>query len=68
MKTIKLSQNVSVVAPQMLKKNSTTHSMYLVPVNYDEIRNNIQEFGLLNPQFVMASEVRLSEYDLNNVA
>ncbi len=44
--------NVSVVAPQMLKKNSTTHSMYVVPVNYDEIRNNIQEFGLLTPLLV----------------
>jgi site-specific DNA-methyltransferase (adenine-specific) len=43
---------VSVVAPQMLKKNSTTNSMYLVPVNYDEIRNNIQEFGLLTPLLV----------------
>jgi site-specific DNA-methyltransferase (adenine-specific) len=36
----------------MLKKNSTTNSMYLVPVNYDEIRNNIQEFGLLTPLLV----------------
>lgn len=44
--------NFSVVAPQMLKKNSTTHSMYVVPVNYDEIRNNIQEFGLLTPLLV----------------
>lgn len=44
--------NVSVVAPQMLKKNSTIHSMYVVPVNYDEIRNNIQEFGLLTPLLV----------------
>lgn len=44
--------NVSVVAPQMLKKNSTTHSMYVVPVNYDEIRNNIREFGLLTPLLV----------------
>lgn len=26
--------------------------MYLVPVNYDEIRNNIQEFGLLTPLLV----------------
>jgi DNA modification methylase len=52
MKTIKLSQNVSVVAPQMLKKNSTTHSMYIVPVNYEEIRNNIREFGLLTPLLV----------------
>jgi DNA modification methylase len=44
--------NVSVVAPQMLKKNSTTHSMYIVPVNYEEIRNNIREFGLLTPLLV----------------
>lgn len=44
--------NVSVVAPQMLKKNSTTHSMYVVPVNYHEIRNNIREFGLLTPLLV----------------
>jgi len=52
MKTINFSPNVSVVAPQMLKKNSTIHSMYIVPVNYDEIRNNIQEFGLLTPLLV----------------
>ena len=44
--------NVSVVAPQMLKKNSTTHSMYIVPLNYEEIRNNIREFGLLTPLLV----------------
>lgn len=52
MKTINLSPNVSVVAPQLLKKNSTTHSMYVVPVNYEEIRNNIQQFGLLTPLLV----------------
>ncbi|RTL10018.1 MAG: hypothetical protein EKK56_10830 [Flavobacteriaceae bacterium] len=43
---------VSVVAPQMLKKNSTTHSMYVVPMNYEEIRDNIEEFGLLTPLLV----------------
>lgn len=43
---------VSVVAPQMLKKNSTTHSMYVVPVNYEEIRDNIGEFGFLTPLLV----------------
>lgn len=43
---------VSVVAPLMLKKNSTTHSMYVVPVNYEEIRDNIREFGLLTPLLV----------------
>ena len=52
MKTINLSPNVSVVAPQMLKKNSTTYSMYVFPVNYEEIRNNICEFGLLTPLLV----------------
>jgi DNA modification methylase len=52
MKTINLSPNVSVVSPQMLKKNSTTYSMYVVPVNYEEIRNNIREFGLLTPLLV----------------
>jgi DNA modification methylase len=46
------SPNFAVLAPQMLKKNSTTHSMYVVPVNYDEIRDNIQEFGLLTPLLV----------------
>lgn len=44
--------NVSVVAPQLLKKNSTTHKMYVVPMNYDEIRDNIKEFGLLTPLLV----------------
>ena len=44
--------NVSVVAPQVLKKNSTTYKMYVVPVNYDEIRDNIKEFGLLTPLLV----------------
>jgi DNA modification methylase len=43
---------ISVVAPQMLKRNSITNSMYVVPVNYDEICNNIQEFGLLTPLLV----------------
>lgn len=43
---------ISVVAPQMLKKNSTTYSMYVVPMNYDEIRDNIKEFGLLTPLLV----------------
>ncbi len=46
------SPNFAVLAPQMLKKNSTTHSMYVVPVNYDEILDNIQEFGLLTPLLV----------------
>jgi DNA modification methylase len=46
------SPNFTVLAPQMLKKNSTTHSMYVVPINYDEIRDNIQEFGLLTPLLV----------------
>ena len=41
-----------VVAPQKLKKNTTTNSMYVVPMNYDEIRDNIQEFGLLTPLLI----------------
>ena len=52
MKTNNLSPTISVVAPQQLKKNSTTHSMYVVPNNYEEIRENIREFGLLNPLLV----------------
>jgi site-specific DNA-methyltransferase (adenine-specific) len=52
MKKINLSPNVSVVAPQMLKRNSTINSMYVVPANYDEILYNIQEFGLLTPLLV----------------
>jgi DNA modification methylase len=47
-----LSPNVSVVAPQKLKRNSTIHSLYVVPKNYNEIRDNIQEFGLLTPLLV----------------
>lgn len=43
---------ISVVAPQMLKRNSTTHSMYVVPENYEEIRNNILEFGLITPLLI----------------
>jgi DNA modification methylase len=46
------SLRVKVVAPQSLKKNTTTQSMYVVPVNYEEIRNNIREFGLLTPLLV----------------
>ncbi len=47
-----LSPNVSVVAPQKLKRNSTIQSLYVVPKNYNEIRDNIQEFGLLTPLLV----------------
>ena len=43
---------VSVVAPQQLKRNSTTNSMYVVPVNYEEIKDNIRKFGLLTPLLV----------------
>jgi DNA modification methylase len=46
------SLRVKVVAPQSLKKNTTTQSMYVVPINYEEIRNNIREFGLLTPLLV----------------
>ena len=47
-----LVPKTSVVAPQNLKKNTTTNSMYVVPMNYDEIRDNIQEFGLLTPLLI----------------
>jgi hypothetical protein len=46
------SLGVKVVAPQSLKKNTTTHSMYVVPENYEDILNNIREFGLLTPLLV----------------
>lgn len=46
------SLRVTVVAPQSLKKNTTTHSMYVVPENYEDILNNIREFGLLTPLLV----------------
>jgi hypothetical protein len=52
MKNNNLSPKISVVAPQQLKKNYTTHSMYVVPNNYEEIRDNIREFGLLNPLLI----------------
>lgn len=45
-------QKLCVVAPQLLKKNTTTYPMYVVPSNYEEIRDNIQEFGLLTPLLV----------------
>ena len=44
--------NVSVVSPQMLKKNSTTGYLYAVPENYEQILDNIKEFGLLTPLLV----------------
>ena len=44
--------NVSMVPPQMLKKNSTTGFLYAVPENYEQIRDNIKEFGLLIPLLV----------------
>ena len=51
MKTKTLS-SVSVVNPQRLKVNSTTHSLYVIPSNYEEILNNIREFGILTPLLV----------------
>jgi DNA modification methylase len=44
--------NFAVVAPQMLKKNSTINSMYVVPKNYEDICNNVRMFGLLTPLLV----------------
>ena len=41
-----------VVAPQRLKRNILTDSMYYKPLNYEEIKKNIEEFGLLSPLLV----------------
>ena len=46
------SPKVIVVAPQRLKRNVLTDSMYYKPLNYEEIKNNIEEFGLLIPLLV----------------
>jgi DNA modification methylase len=51
MKT-KTLPRVSVVNPQKLKVNSTTHSLYVIPSNYEEILSNILEFGILTPLLV----------------
>lgn len=44
--------NVSVVAPQQLKRNETSQSLYVVPSNYEMIRDNIRDFGMLSPLLV----------------
>jgi len=41
-----------MVATAELKENRTTATMYKVPSNYDEIKNNIAQVGLLNPLLV----------------
>ena len=46
------SPKVIVVAPQRLKRNVLTDSMYYKPLNYEEIKKNIEEFGLLSPLLV----------------
>lgn len=46
------SPKVIVVAPQRLKRNILTDSMYYKPLNYEEIKKNIEEFGLLSPLLV----------------
>ncbi|GGE09011.1 DNA methyltransferase [Psychroflexus salis] len=46
---------VVMVATAELKVNQTTASMYKVPSNYDEIKQNIAEIGLLNPLLVTPS-------------
>ena len=42
----------NVVAPQMLKRKSTTESLYVKTKNYEEIKNNVKEFGMLSPLLV----------------
>jgi DNA modification methylase len=48
----KILPNVSVVAPQQLKRNKTTQSLYVVPSNYEMIRDNIRDFGMLSPLLI----------------
>ncbi|GAA4057734.1 DNA methyltransferase [Flavobacterium chungnamense] len=59
MKTKTLT-SVSVVNPQKLKINSTTHLLYVIPSNYEEILNNIREFGILTPLLVNKDYVVIS--------
>jgi ParB-like chromosome segregation protein Spo0J len=51
MKTI-FDQSVVSVATEKLHKNELLSSIYLIPENYDVIKNNIKEFGLLTPLLV----------------
>ncbi len=43
---------VVMVATAELKENLTTATLYKVPSNYDDIKRNIAELGLLNPLLV----------------
>jgi site-specific DNA-methyltransferase (cytosine-N4-specific) len=43
---------VVMVATADLKENLTTATLYTVPSNYDDIKRNIAELGLLNPLLV----------------
>ena len=45
-------QSVVYVATEKLQKNELLDSMYLEPENYDVIKSNINEFGLLTPLLV----------------
>ena len=52
MNDFKKQNRVVMVATAELKENRTTATMYKVPSNYDEIKNNIAQVGLLNPLLV----------------
>ena len=52
MNDFKTQNRVVMVATAELKENRTTATMYKVPSNYDEIKNNIAQVGLLNPLLV----------------
>lgn len=52
MNDFKKQNRVVMVATAELKENQTTATMYKVPSNYDEIKNNIAQVGLLNPLLV----------------
>ena len=58
-------QSVVYVATEKLQKNELLDSMYLEPENYDVIKSNINEFGLLTPllvdedYFIISGNLRL---------
>ncbi|WDT67231.1 DNA methyltransferase [Cloacibacterium sp. TD35] len=49
---IKVMPKFSLVATNLLKTNSTLNSLYSTPENYEEIRENIREFGILTPLLI----------------
>ena len=60
-----IEQSVVYVSTEKLQKNELLDSMYLEPENYDVIKSNINEFGLLTPllvdedYFIISGNLRL---------